>query len=141
MLFFSNNCKKFTFKNSRFFTIKSIIFNLFSKMAIKNIFELPLNATRAEITNFVLSKVWMWSDSSDRTFSVHIAVGDTEEEFYVSVDDVWRLKDLARIIYPQAKEELGYEIISKHYDEEDNCVGVREVVFRFERCSGCCLHS
>ena len=47
------------------------------------------------------------------------------------MDDVWRLKDFARIIYPQAKEELGYEIISKYYDEEDNCVGVREVVFRF----------
>ena len=103
MLFFSNNFKKLTSKNSRFFTIKSIIVNLFSKMAIKNIFELPLNATRAEITNFVLSKVWM--------FSIHIAVGDTEEKFYASVDDVWRLKDLARIIYPQAKEELGYEIL------------------------------
>ena len=45
-------------------------------MTIKNLFEHPLNATEDKIIDFVLRKVWMWSDSSDRIISIHIAVGD-----------------------------------------------------------------
>ena len=72
-------------------------------MAIKNIFEHPLNTTEDEITDFASRKVWMWSDSGDRIISIHIAVGDSGEKFYVSADDLWRLKDLVKSEYSQAK--------------------------------------
>ena len=110
-------------------------------MTVKNIFEHPLNATEDEIIDFVLRRVWMWSDSSDKIISIHIAVGDSGEKFYVSVEDLWRLKDLVKNEYPQAIDDLGYEIQGEHYDEDDNVIGISDVVFHFTICSGCCLHS
>ena len=83
----------------------------------------------------------MLSDSSDRIISMHIAVGDSGEKIYVSVDDLWRLKDLAKIEYPQAIDDLGYEIQGEHYDEDDNIIGISDVVFYCTICSGCCLNS
>ena len=53
-------------------------------MAIKNKFEHPLNTTEDEITDFASRKVWMWN-------------------LDVSADDLWRLKDLVKSEYSQAK--------------------------------------
>ena len=50
-------------------------------MTIKNIFEHKLNVTPAEITDFVLRKIWMCSDSSDTKILINVTAGDAEEEF------------------------------------------------------------
>ena len=110
-------------------------------MTIKNIFEHPLNSTKAEIRDFVLRKTWIWSTSYEYEIIINVSVGDAEEKFYISVDDIWRLKELIKEVYPQARKFCGYNIHAICYDENDNYVGVNDIAFRYLLCDGCCLHS
>ena len=105
----------------------------------RNIFDYPDTFSESDIKDYIHRRIWTWTDATDRTITIFVRIGDSEERLYILNQDIPRLQDIIQELYPEARDFYDWSINSSY--TIDNWFGIDRISFDFTLCTDCYIYS